>query len=311
MMNRSCILLLLPCIAVTNFGVEFAVHAQVDPAPQGEAGAIRAAAKDYLAAMRRGDNATLRKIWTSEGDYVNAAGQSFKARELFRGPATNPSPNMENPDLRIPESSLRFITPDVAIEDGISVQETLPEGNVLTGRFTAVWVKRDGRWLLDSLREAAAAAPLSNENLKPLEWLLGEWVGTRDEDVILVSSHWSDGGSYIVREFLVLGAGGETISATQRIGWDPIARQLKSWSFDSQGGSGQGTWRRDGESWIVESTEVLADGKKSKTSATYVPGEDGQFTSELTSVWDAKGGQTAIVNLPAILVEFKRAVEDE
>jgi uncharacterized protein (TIGR02246 family) len=272
--------------------------------------AIRAAAKEYLMAKRRGDSEALANIWTPDGDYVDAAGKVFQARELVRWQVSASATTAAPEPILLPESSLRFITPDVAIEDGSSEFAMADDGTTLLGRFTAVWAKRNGRWWLDSLREATIESPAVNEHLRPLEWLLGEWVGTGDEAVILVSSQWSDGGQYIVREFLVRGDGRPAVSGTQRIGWDPVARQIKSWTFDSQGGSSEGIWRPDGERWLVESTDVLADGKKSKTLTAYAPGDDGQFTIEVKSTWDIYPKSSA-VNLPTLRVEFQRAPEAE
>jgi hypothetical protein len=182
---------------------------------------------------------------------------------------------------------------------------TADDGGTLTGKFTAVWVKRDGRWLLDSLRESVSLLPQTNPRLQPLAWLLGEWAGNTEDSSILLSTHWSDGGKYLLRKFLVRSAGGETIVGTQRIGWDPIAGRIKSWTFDSQGGMGEGVWQPEGDRWIVNSTDVTADGKKSQTSAVYVPGADGRF------VWEVKSANVAGENLPAGRIEFKRAVDDE
>jgi uncharacterized protein (TIGR02246 family) len=282
---------------------------QSDQSP--DALAIRAAAKEYVMAKRRGDSEALANTWTPDGDYVDVSGQVFKARELVRRQVSASPAAADLEPVSLPESSLRFITRDVAIEDGSSEYAMADDGSPLLGRFTAVWTKRDGRWLLDSLREATIESPALNEHLIPLEWLLGEWVGTGDDAVILVSSHWSEGGKYVVREFLVRGDERETVSGTQRIGWDPIARQIKSWTFDSQGGSSEGVWRPDGERWVVQSTDVRADGKKSKTSTAYVPSDDGQFTVEVKSTWDTNDPQSAAMNLPTLRVEFQQAPEAE
>jgi hypothetical protein len=158
---------------------------------------------------------------------------------------------------------------------------------------------------LDSLRESVLPLPQTNPRLQPLAWLLGEWAGKTNEAAVLVSTHWSDGGKYLLREFIIRGAGGEVVVGTQRIGWDPIAGRIKSWTFDSQGGMGEGTWQREGDGWIVNSTEVTADGKKSQSSVHYIPSGDGNF------VWEVKSANLAGTNLPAGRIEFKRAIEDQ
>jgi uncharacterized protein (TIGR02246 family) len=287
-----------------------AVHAEIADESDPDVRAIRAASREYVAANRRGDSGSLRKMWTADGDYIDASGQVFKIRQLIREPSAGSPPHTDSDDFPALGSTLRFITPDVAIEDGSTDFGTSGDGSGVSGRFTAVWVKRDGRWLLDSLRETTSTAPRFNEKLKPLAWLLGEWVGASDDAAILVSSHWSSDGNYIVREFLVRREGREDIGATQRIGWDSSAGKIRCWTFDSQGGTSEGTWTRDGRRWLVDSTEVLADGKKSKSSVVLVPGDDGKFVSEVKGDWDARDAKAAGVKLSTLRVEFTRAPEE-
>jgi hypothetical protein len=51
------------------------------------------------------------------------------------------------------------------------------------------------------------------------------------------------------------------ISGTQRIGWDPLAKKLRSWVFDSEGGFGEATWTRDANQWIIKASGVTNDGR--------------------------------------------------
>ena len=51
------------------------------------------------------------------------------------------------------------------------------------------------------------------------------------------------------------------MTGTQRIGWDPVTRNIRSWVFDSEGGFGEGVWTREGNKWIVKKTGVTGDGK--------------------------------------------------
>jgi uncharacterized protein (TIGR02246 family) len=274
-----------------------------EDAAKGDAAAVRAAAREYLSALRRGDVEAVREMWTPDGEYVDAAGHSVKARKLISEQAAADSQPADDREVALPDSTLRFVTPEVAIEDGAAQSEPTDDGRAVTGRYTAVWVKRDGQWRLDSLRETAVAAPSAPERLQALEWLIGEWVGPTDGGVILVSSHWSDGGHYIVREFAERSNGGNVITGSQRIGWDPASKKIKCWTFDSRGGSGEGVWRNEGGRWAVETTEVMPDGRKGAASAMYAPAGEGRF------VWEAARGKIGDKSVPARRVEFKRAAE--
>jgi uncharacterized protein (TIGR02246 family) len=277
--------------------------AQEKAAVKGDAAAVRAAARAYVAALRRGDMEAARQAWMPDGEYVDAAGRSSKAREVIESHAAPANQTADKREVALPDSSLRFVTPDVAIEDGVVEGELTDDGRAVTGKFTAVWVKRDGRWRLDSLRETAVAAPSASDRLQALQWLIGEWVGPTDGGAILVSSRWSDGGHYIVREFAERAGDGEVISGSQRIGWDPSSHRIKCWTFDSHGGSGEGVWRNEGDRWIIDTTEVMPDGTKATASAMYAPIGEGRF------VWEAAGGKVGDKNVPTRRVEFKRAAE--
>jgi uncharacterized protein (TIGR02246 family) len=292
------------CVATMVFELGTAAGGEAPAGDEGEMAAVRAAGREYVAAALRNDTEALRRSWTEEGDYIDATGRKVKARELIgtKAPARSAARAPEVVDAV--QSEIRFITPKVAIEDGTYDCGTEDGGSEATGRFTAVWVKQGDRWLLDSLRESTTATPPRREELKPLEWLVGEWVGVADDSVILVSSRWSDSGNYIIRELAVIGDGGE-VTGTERIGWDPAANEFKSWTFDSQDGRGESRWKLDGDRWVIETTDVTADGKKATTSAIVTRAGDDQY------VWEVKSSKVGDQNVPQRRVQFTRAPEVE
>src|SRR5688572_30551254 len=73
----------LACLMAVVCGGLSPSRAQTAGAEAAEAQAVRAAAQEYLTALRRGDANRLRSMWTPDGDYVNAAGQTLKAQELI------------------------------------------------------------------------------------------------------------------------------------------------------------------------------------------------------------------------------------
>jgi uncharacterized protein (TIGR02246 family) len=304
-MSGTTKFLIAACASVLSFAIAMPLRGQAAESSPDEASAVRAAAEQYFEAVRRGDVEEMRRMWTTDGEYVDASGRVIKAQSLLQDARNAPQGNIKSTDAAAPTSSLRFVTPDVAIEDGTCDLGASGGGSAVNGRFSVVWVKREGHWLLDSVREAVATNPASGDQLHPLDWLLGEWIGQSGDAVILVSSHWSEGGNYIVRDFVFLSEGDELLTGTQRIGWDPSAGKIKSWMFDSNGGSGEGYWRRDGQRWIVDSEEVMPDGKKASASTIFTPGDANHF------VWEVQSAKVGDVNLPPRRVEFKRAAEDK
>ena len=76
--------------------------------------------------------------------------------------------------------------------------------------------------------------------------------------------------------------GKASTTGTQRIGWDPRQKQIRSWVFDSDGGFSEGFISRDGERWVMKSTGVLKDGRTA--SATNVLTRVNRDTMKWTSV---------------------------
>jgi hypothetical protein len=72
------------------------------------------------------------------------------------------------------------------------------------------------------------------------------------------------------------------MSGSQRIGWDPRLKQVRSWVFDSDGGFSEGFWSRDGERWVIKTTGVLKDGRAA--SATNILTRVNKDTIKWTSV---------------------------
>ena len=83
-----------------------------------------------------------------------------------------------------------------------------------------------------------------------------------------------------------------------------MSGRIKCWTFDSLGGTGEGYWRHDGDTWIVESSELLADGGHSSTKTVLTPRGTGRF------LWEVESASVEGVHLPKQRIEFVRAEQD-
>ena len=85
----------------------------------------------------------------------------------------------------------------------------------------------------------------------------------------------------------------------QFVGWDPIAGQIRSWTFDSEGGIGEGRWIQDGNRWLVKASFVLADGSRASALNVYT------FVDEDTIRWQSTNREIAgelQPNIPEVTV---------
>jgi uncharacterized protein (TIGR02246 family) len=166
--------------------------------------------------------------------------------------------------------SIRFLTPDVAVEEGTT--SMFPDGDTLTAksRYTVVHLKKDGRWLMQSVRVVEEQSLSAYGELQPLEWLIGEWIDEGRTETVHTKFRWDDNKSFLLEEFQVVREGSVVLKGTQRIGWDPQAKQIRSWTFDSAGGFGEATWTQADGSWICKARAVTADGTSASATRSLI-----------------------------------------
>jgi uncharacterized protein (TIGR02246 family) len=202
----------------------------------------------------------------------------------------------ETPGLRLESRvrEVRYLTPDVARVEGDSRLASAGADATEFNRFSALLVRRDGKWRTAEIRELAAPAAdiTPYERLRELEWMVGDWVDESENNKVTASVRWADNQSYLVRTYAVEIQGEKASSGTQFIGWDPQSGQIKSWVFDSEGGHGEALWTHtEPNKWVLKAEGVLRDGRPS--SATQIHTIINKDSVKSSSVDRIIGGQTA------------------
>ncbi|MCA9235934.1 MAG: nuclear transport factor 2 family protein [Planctomycetales bacterium] len=276
---------------------------------QNDAGqsSVRAAGDAYLAAVQQGDAAAIADSWTNDGVFIDAAGNRFEAAKL----AQDEFDKEVEADLQAApaavESTILLASPTVAIEQGRAAPT--PDAEELAAsrvQFLAVWVKQDERWRLRLLREfvPVAAAETSAAATNPLpdfEWMIGRWTAVDDEATIEFTAEWTADGKFLVQRFEVQRAGSRELSGTQRIGWDPIVRRVRSWTFHADGGFSEALWRQEGDVWVAESRGAAPDGRRTKAIHFWTP--ESQDLCWFKSLRGETGGRPA----DDLVLKFSRA----
>ncbi len=241
------------------------------PAPQSaEAKEIRAFDELYVRDFNSANTKALVARFTEDAEVIEDDGLFYQGRTLIEERleetfAANPGAKMA-----IEIESIRLLSPDVAKEEGRTIVTPVKGGPATQRRYTALLVKRDGNWLLSSVREESDPAVSPHDRLQVLAWMLGDWLDEGSDSVIRVSCHWSDDGNFLMRTFTVKQQGKDVMTVSQRIAWDPAARRIRSWEFDSQGGFGEGVWGGDGGRWVIKHTATRPDGTTVTATNTMV-----------------------------------------
>lgn len=229
--------------------------------------AILAVDEAFVRDYNKGDSKALAAMFTEDAEVVEGDGGAYQGRDLVEKRLAETFANSPGARIAIETDAIRFLSPEVAKEEGRTLV-TPKEGSPRESSFTVLYVKRDGRWLISSVRETPVEEVRPHDRLKDLEWMVGEWVEERVDSVVRFSCRWAEGENFLLRDVTVKREGKPVMAISQRIGWDPLARQIRSWEFDSAGDFSEGRWSRDGDRWMIKHTGVQADG--STTSATNI-----------------------------------------
>ncbi len=179
-------------------------------------------------------------MWSPEAVYTNPlSGVQVVGREAIEQQFAGIFAESKGVKLEATTHSIDFISPSVAVENG-SAKVMEADQVVEQSDYTAVYVKRDGKWLLDRVTEEdVIQVPSHYEQLKDLEWMVGHWVDQDDAATVVTDCNWSRNENFLIRTFAVQIGDNIDMSGMQIIGWDPAAKRIRSWVFDSDGGFGK------------------------------------------------------------------------
>jgi uncharacterized protein (TIGR02246 family) len=251
--------------------------------------AIGALVEAFTKAFNAGDAAAVAATFTNEAMVVDENGERTFGRAAIRDQFSASFKEHPGSTIAIETHSLRFLGTETALEEGrATITPAKGAGAPEISGFTAIYVKEAGHWLQAAVRDEQAANIKPHDRLKELEWLTGEWVNESQEAVVFTTCKWADSGNFLVREFTVKTQGKPVMTGSQRIGWDPVRRQFKSWVFDSEGGFVEAYWTRNGDQWVVKAEGVKQDGEPA--SATNIITRLGKDRVSWQSVNRTEGG---------------------
>lgn len=256
-----------------------------DDARQDDVRQIEKEVADYVEAFNAKDAAALSRHWSESGAYVRPSdGKRLIGREAIRKEFETTFAEQPEATLAVKVHTIRFVTGDVAIEEGTAEVSLLPDTIPSRTDYTAVHVKRDGQWQVDSIRETDLPGNkgTASDGLNELAWLVGGWTDQSDSASVSTSVTWTKNNSFLSYSFKVAAGNVDELEGTQVVGWDPVAKTVRSWMFDSDGGFGEGVWSREGDRWVVTFRQVLADGRLASATNVYTRVDDNTFTWQST-----------------------------
>jgi uncharacterized protein (TIGR02246 family) len=242
-------------------------------------------AQEFIEAFNKGDAKAVAAFWMPDATYVNQVGREYKGRAAIRKLYAKLFATNKGAKLEIYVTSAKQLSPTVSLQDGITEVTPANGGSPTAARFTAVLVKKDGEWFLQSVRDSDPRPPSNAEHFDDLAFLIGEWTdGAEKGEGSRASFDWAENQNFIVSSFATTLNGEPVVGGTQWIGWDAVEKQVRSWSFYSGGGFGQAVWTKNGNKWAIKTTAQTARGKKVTATNIVTKTDEDHMTWQMTKL---------------------------
>jgi uncharacterized protein (TIGR02246 family) len=232
---------------------------------------------------------------TVDGEYSNDGGATIQGRAAIEKAFEGLFAKTPEVKAKIQPESLRFLSHDTAIGEGSVAVQRGPATAATSARYRTLLVREEGRWRLAQLSES------SNDevSIADLDWLIGDWKSTGGQGAEIRTTYsWTPNKKFIHVQFTVKEKD-LALSGSQVLGVDPATDSIHSWTFEADGGVGEGDWSRDGDHWVIDASGTLADGSTlSETNILRRVNED-------TFTWQSINrllGDREIADLPPVKV---------
>jgi uncharacterized protein (TIGR02246 family) len=239
----------------------------------------------FIAAYDKGDAKAIAGFWSPDATYVDADGHEYRGRPAIEKLYEKVFEASKGAKLAIHSTSSKALSPDVILNEGIT-EVTVPGGGPPTAeKFTAVLVKKDGEWFLQTVHDSPAPPSSNVDHLDDLGWLIGEWTGASEKgDSATAAYEWEYDENFVVCTYSITLDGVPVSGGTQWIGWDAIDKQVRSWTFYSGGGFGEATWTREGNSWSSNVRARTAAGGQVTATGIITKIDDDNMSWQLTKL---------------------------
>lgn len=265
-------------------------HSQEGKSPAKPAGAteleaLHASAEAFAKAFNAGDAKGIAAQFHEKAEAIDEEGDIVEGREQIEARFAETFRTFPKARITVELTSLRQLSPDVAVEDGFSTTTLDPDEPGSRSPYTVVHVKRDGKWKIASVRDfppdESAATP--HEHLQALSWLVGHWVDESVGGRVETTCAWSDDKNFLLQDYVIKTPRGE-LKGTQRIGWDGLRGTIRSWAFDRSGAFTETTWAPVEDGWMLHVEGVTPAGERASATRLVTPITADAFQIDSTNV---------------------------
>jgi uncharacterized protein (TIGR02246 family) len=276
-----------------------ASQARAEAGAPGDSSSEQKAIRDQISglekALANGDSKALAALWTEDGLYVDADGNTSRGKEAIEKRFTTLFKLKGAQPFQLTPDAVQMVSPDVARADGLVKSKENSSAQPET-RFLLFFTKNSGVWLITSASEIPLVQPIKKDSLSDLNWMLGKWKAERNGNSVEMTAELLPSKQFISCSYEINRTGHPIDHEYQIIGVDPGKGQISFWSFLSNGGVGTGTWFKQNGEWLVEAMATEPDGSVSRATNLIDPSDPNSFVWQ--SIDRSINGVAVVDSLP-------------
>ena len=231
-----------------------------------------------VTAFNKADSKAILNSFLSDGELIDEQGVVHAGYEQIASLMDSFFKSYPNASTEAELESVRSVA-GIVFADGRRTISTADGKSVSLLRFMSIWKKTDAGYKLVSFRDYSEPSSLTpNEALQELQWLIGEWVNEGSDAKVHLAFQWSTDTNFILGSYSIMTIDGELSTSTQRIGWDASQGAFRTWTFDVDGGFGEGYWTKIEKGWQVRSTATTPEGTNASATLQFIPVSENRFS---------------------------------
>jgi uncharacterized protein (TIGR02246 family) len=242
---------------------------------EAEAG-VRKNAEGYEKAFNAGDAKAAAASWVEDGEYTDPDGTTHRGRAAIEAELAAFFKAHPKATVEVAVETVRPLGKQTAIAEGSAKTRVPGEPNPSVARFSGLFVRENDGWKIATLSDWVHGST-DIVTLKDVSWLVGEWAARGDGGGLRVAYSFDEGKAFLTGKYTLADGGKVVSSGMQIIGANP-AGGLRSWLFDGSGTTGESTWARDGNRWLVEAHGALPNGTEITATNVLIPLGPDAFT---------------------------------
>ena len=253
-------------------GLALAQEKNTEPATQSapESGQIAAQlGEKFTACYNNGEAERLANLFAEDGEFIDSEQVVYSGRENIQAEFAALFESVDNQKMELIVDSVRQVAEGVVIEDGHAWIQFDDERSTIVSQYCSVIVKQGDDWKIASLRDIKSEYASNADRLDALDWILGQWIDESEAGVVEYEFARSDDGSFILGSYVMRNKEEDDFAGSIRIGWCPVTKQYKSWTFDSEGGVAVGLWNAIDEGWMIKNSGTRSDGVAGSSTNYY------------------------------------------